>query len=68
MTNDRKRPPNRSEAGLAEAREREARLSGALRDNLLKRKQQQRGRVAEAKCPEGAETPAPAEKTLAREP
>lgn len=40
---------------MVDAREREARLSGALRDNLLKRKMQQRARAEVPEHPKDAE-------------
>jgi hypothetical protein len=45
MTGRSRRPPQSSEAGQAARAEREARLAGALRDNLRKRKAQVRGRA-----------------------
>lgn len=52
MTRQRKPPPARSETGLQQTCERTARLSDALRDNLLKRKAQQRARAEETRTNE----------------
>lgn len=53
---------------MIEAREREARLSGALRDNLLKRKIQQRARADLPEQGEGPERPQAAKPSTARKP
>jgi hypothetical protein len=50
------------------AREREARLSGALRDNLLKRKMQQRARAEEPERGELPECPGDAEPSSTAKP
>ena len=56
MTGRSHKPPGRSEAGQAKRAAREARQSEALRDNLKKRKVQQRGRVmAEPEAKGGGE-------------
>ncbi len=46
MTGRSHKPPGRSEAGQAKRAARAARQAEALRDNLKKRKAQQRGRAA----------------------
>lgn len=46
MTDGEKRPPRLAETGLRRGEERQDRQAKALRENLLKRKAQQRARTA----------------------
>jgi len=52
MPRDHERKPSLSEAGRKDAVAKQQRLSVALRDNLLKRKAQQRARAGQEEAPD----------------
>lgn len=54
MSDDRERKPTLTASGRQAASDRQRRLAAALRDNLRKRKAQQRARSAEAAVPSAA--------------